>query len=171
MENTKLKELKIKYKNALQRLEKMCREYGPENSESDFVTCSKCGSRYPKTYLFGHDGDFTPCRVCGDDHSLYSATSIKRIKDCQREVREIKDRLDIEQMRFDRQHPNESRFKQSLAQVRQEVEDMREECDDFDCEHEFYREIDLGDAVKIEASIGSQSRDYTIMKADGRIYD
>lgn len=160
MESKKLNDLKIKYKKALQRLEKTCRECNPENRKSEFVTCHKCGSRYPKKYLFGHDGDFTPCRVCGDAHSLYSTTSIKRIKDCQRKVREIKDLLEAEQRREREAHPNwlSDAAKQSINQA----------YSNFDFVD---GEYDLGDAIEVCGEIDGQSSHYVIMKEDGRIYD
>lgn len=160
MESKRLKELRIKHKKALQRLEKTCRECSPENRKSEFVTCSKCGSRYPKKYLFGSDDDFTPCRVCGDDRSLYSATSIKRIENYQRNVREIKKLLEAEQQREREAHPNwlSDAAKQSINQA----------YSNFDFVD---GEYDLGDAIEVCGEIDGQSAHYVIMKEDGRIYD
>ncbi len=171
MESKKLKELREKRDKASERLKKACYECSPMHRKSEFVTCHNCGSRYPKKYLFGSDDDFAYCLICGDIHSFYSATSIKRIENCKCKLKEIQELLEAEQKRFDKAHPNESRFTQSLAQVREEIEGLHEEYDDFDCENEFYRETDLGDSIKIEVSIGGDSREYVIMKEDGRIYD
>ena len=161
MESKKLKELRIKYKKASQRLEKACRECNPENRKSEFVTCPKCGSRYPRKYIFGSDDDFSSCLVCGDNHSLYSATSIKRIENCKRKVEDIQKLIEKEQRLEQLAHPNN--WLSDAA--RQSISEAYSNCDFVNDEY------DLGDAIEVCGEIDGESVHYVIMKEDGRIYD
>ena len=160
MESKKLKELRIKYKKASQRLEKTCYECSPKNRKSEFVTCPKCGSRYPRKYIFGSDNGFASCLVCGDIHSLYSATSIKRIENCKRKLEEVDKLIKEEQRREQEAHPN---WLSDAAR-----QSINEAYSNFDF---VYDEFDLGDAIEVCGEIDGQSVRYVIMKEDGRIYD
>lgn len=79
-QDKKLKPLYKKSDELTEKLKKAYHDYSPVRRKSEFITCSKCGSRYPKKDIKEVLFDFTPCCVCGDRHSLYSATSIKRIE-------------------------------------------------------------------------------------------
>ena len=74
MESQKLKELQNQRAKALEKLKKACRECSPKRRKSEFVTCPKCGSRYPRKYILECGYTCYPCRVCEDRRSLYSAT-------------------------------------------------------------------------------------------------
>lgn len=159
MESKKLKELKEKYHKAKERLEKACYECSPTRRKSEFVTCRKCGSRYPKKFQYVPTDDFASCQLCYNSYSLYSATSIKRITNCKCKVRDIQKLIDKEEERLEQlAHPNQSKFERSLNQARNEIEDIFEEYEDDDT-YEIYGEIG-GDAVH-----------YIIMKDDGAIYE
>lgn len=160
MESDKLKELCEKCYNATKRLEKTCYECSPKNRKSEFVTCPKCGSRYPRKYIFGSDNGFASCLVCGDIHSLYSATSIKRIENCKRKLEEVDKLIKEEQRREQEAHPN---WLSDAAR-----QSINEAYSNFDF---VYDEFDLGDAIEVCGEIDGQSVRYVIMKEDGRIYD
>ena len=159
MESKKLKELKEKYHKAKERLEKACYECSPTRRKSEFVTCRKCGSRYPKKFQYVPTDKFAHCQLCYNSYSLYSATSIKRITNCICKVRDIQKLIDKEEERLEQlAHPNQSKFERSLNQARNEIEDIFEEYEDDDT-YEIYGEIG-GDAVH-----------YVIMKDNGAIYE
>ena len=159
MESKKLKELKEKYHKAKERLEKACYECSPTRRKSEFVTCRKCGSRYPKKFQYVPTDDFACCQLCYNSYSLYSATSIKRITNCICKVRDIQKLIDKEEERLKQlAHPNWSKFEISLHEVYNEVEDI-------------FEEDDLGDSVEIYGEIGGDSVHYVIMKEDGAVYE
>ena len=160
MESQKLKELQNQRAKALEKLKKACRECSPKRRKSEFVTCPKCGSRYPRKYIFGSDNGFASCLVCGDIHSLYSATSIKRIENCKRKLEEVDKLIKEEQRREREAHPN---WLSDAA--RQSINEAYSNFDFVDDEY------DLGDAIEVCGEIDGQSVHYVIMKEDGRIYD
>ena len=96
MESDKLKELQNKCYTATKRLKKAFYECSPTRRKSEFITCPNCGSRYPKKFQHVPVYDFAICRICYSSSSLYSATSIKRIENCQRKLMEI-DKLIVEE--------------------------------------------------------------------------
>ena len=159
MESDKLKELCEKCYTATKRLKKACYECNPKRRKSEFITCPKCGSRYPKKCIYEHDDDFSSCRICLDSRSLYSATSIKRIENWQRKLKDIQKLIEDERERLEQlAHPNQSKFERSLNQARNEIEDIFEEYEDDDT-YEIYGEI------------GGDSVHYVIMKEDGAVYE
>ena len=174
MESDKLKELQNKCYTATKRLKKACYECNPKRRKSEFITCPKCGSRYPKKCICEHDDDFSCCRICLDSRSLYSATSIKRIENCQRKLEDSLKLLKAERNRLEQSdNPNWSKFERSLSQVRSKISDIfeRHGFDDYNT----YTEKDFGNEVeiyaRINARIGTMSVHYVIMKEDGRIYE
>lgn len=72
MESDKLKELCEKCYTATKRLKKAYNECSPKRRKSEFVTCPKCGSRYPRKYIYESKNDFSACIICRDRRSLYS---------------------------------------------------------------------------------------------------
>lgn len=160
MESKKLKELNEKYNKASERLKKACYECSPMRRKSEFITCPKCGSRYPKKYIREFGCNFSPCRVCGDRRSLYSATSIKRIENCKRKLEDIQKLIEEEQRHEREAHPN---WLSDAA--RQSINEAYSNFDFVD------NEYDLGDAIEVCGEIDGQSVHYVIMKEDGRIYD
>ena len=152
MESKKLQELRIKCKKASERLKKTCYECSPLRRKSEFVTCHNCGSRYPKKYLFGSDDDFAYCLICGDIHSFYSATSIKRIENCKRKVEDIQKLIEEEQRREREAHPN---WLSDAA--RQSISEAYSNFDFVDDEY------DLGDAIEVCGEIDGQSVHYVIV--------
>ena len=160
MESDKLKELQNKCYTATKRLKKAFYECSPTRRKSEFITCPNCGSRYPKKYLFGSDDDFASCLICGDIHSFYSATSIKRIENCKRKLEEVDKLIKEEQRREREAHPN---WLSDAA--RQSINEAYSNFDFVDDEY------DLGDAIEVCGEIDGQSVRYVIMKEDGRIYD
>ena len=174
MESDKLKELSEKCYTATKRLKKACRECSPKRRKSEFITCPKCGSRYPKKCIYEHDDDFSSCRICLDSRSLYSATSIKRIENCQRKLEDSLKLLKAEREHLEQlDNPNWSKFERSLSQVRSKISGFfeRHGFDDYDT----YTEKDFGNSVeiyaRINAKIGTMTLRYVIMKDDGRIYE
>lgn len=159
MESKKLEELYKKREVIKEKLKKVCYDCNPKRRKSEFITCPKCGSRYPKKYIYEQDGRFSWCCICENEHSLYSATSIKRIENWQRKLEENTKLIEEEEERLEQlAHPNQSKFERSLNQARNEIEDIFEEYEDDDT-YEIYGEIG-GDAVH-----------YVIMKDDGAIYE
>ena len=159
MENKKLEELYKKREVITEKLKKVCYDCNPKRRKSEFITCPNCGSRYPKKYIYEYDDDFSCCCLCRSYRSLYSATSIKRIENWQRKLKDIQKLIEDERERLEQlAHPNQSKFERSLNQARNEIEDIFEEYEDDDT-YEIYGEIG-GDAVH-----------YIIMKDDGAIYE
>lgn len=99
-QDKKLKPLYKKSDELTEKLKKAYHDCSPVRRKSEFITCSKCGSRYPKKDIKEVLFDFTPCCVCGDRHSLYSATSIKRIEKLIYELSEVQ-RLMNEATRYE----------------------------------------------------------------------
>lgn len=159
MESKKLEELYKKREVITEKLKKVCYDCNPKRRKSEFITCPNCGSRYPKKYIYEYDDDFSCCCLCRSYRSLYSATSIKRIENWQRKLKDIQKLIEDERERLEQlAHPNQSKFERSLNQARNEIEDIFEEYEDDDT-YEIYGEIG-GDAVH-----------YIIMKDDGAIYE
>lgn len=159
MESKKLEELYKKREVITEKLKKVCYDCNPKRRKSEFITCPNCGSRYSKKYIYEYDDDFSCCCLCRSYRSLYSATSIKRIENWQRKLKDIQKLIEDERERLEQlAHPNQSKFERSLNQARNEIEDIFEEYEDDDT-YEIYGEIG-GDAVH-----------YIIMKDDGAIYE
>ena len=172
MESDKLKELCEKCYNATKRLKKAYKECSPKNRKSEFVTCHECGSRYPRKYIYECKDDFSACIICRDRRSLYSATSIKRIENCQNKLEESLKLLKAERERFEQSdNPNWSKFERSLNQVRNSVAGIYES-DGFD-DYDTYTEHDFGDEIEIYGTIGTKIGDisvhYEVMKEDGAV--
>ena len=159
MKSKKLEELYKKREVIKEKLKKVCYDCNPKRRKSEFITCPKCGSRYPKKYIYEQDGRFSWCRVCENKRSLYSATSIKRIENWQRKLEENTKLIEEEEERLEQlAHPNQSKFERSLNQARNEIEDI-------------FEENDLGDCYEIYGEIGGDAVQYRIMKEDGAIYE
>ena len=159
MESKKLEELYEKRETITKKLKKVCYDCNPKRRKSEFITCSNCGSRYPRKYIYEPDGRFSWCCVCKNKRSLYSATSIKRIENWQRKLEENRKLIDEENERLEQlAHPNQSKFERSLNQVYNEVEDI-------------FEEYDFGDTYEIYGEIGGDAVHYVIMKDDGAVYE
>jgi len=173
MESDKLKELCEKCYTATKKLKKAYNECSPKHRKSEFVTCHECGSRYPRKYIYECKDDFSACIICRDRRSLYSATSIKRIKNCQNKLEESLKLLKAERERLEQSdNPNWSKFERSLNQVRNSVAGIYEQ-DGFD-DYNTYTEKDFGNEVEIYGTINTKLGDisvhYEVMKEDGAVY-
>ena len=159
MKSKKLEELYKKREVIKEKLKKVCYDCNPKRRKSEFITCPKCGSRYPKKYIYEYDDDFSCCCLCRSYRSLYSATSIKRIENWQRKLEENTKLIEEEDERLEQlAHPNQSKFERSLNQARNEIEDI-------------FEEHDFGDTYEIYGEIGGDAVHYVIMKDDGAIYE
>lgn len=159
MKSKKLEELYKKREVIKEKLKKVCYDCNPKRRKSEFITCPKCGSRYPKKYIYEYDDDFSCCCLCRSYRSLYSATSIKRIENWQRKLKENTKLIEEEDERLEQlAHPNWSKFERSLNQARNEIEDI-------------FEEYDFGDTYEIYGEIGGDAVHYVIMKDDGAIYE
>ena len=177
MESDKLMELCEKCYTATKRLKKAYKECSPKRRKSEFVTCHECGSRYPRKYIYESNDNFSACIICRDRHSLYSATSIKRIENCQCKLDESLKLLKAERERLKQSdNPKWSKFERSLNQVRNSIAGIYEQ-DGFD-DYGTYTERDFRDSVEVSAKIGTTigmklgdiSAHYEVMKEDGAVY-
>lgn len=173
MESDKLMDLCEKCYNATKRLKKAYKECSPKRRKSEFVTCHECGSRYPRKYIYESNDNFSACIICLDRHSLYSATSIKRIENCQRKLDESLKLVKDERKRLAQLDNSKlSKFERSLNQVRNSVMGIYED-DGFD-DYGTYTEADFDDEVEIYGTIGTKLGDisvhYEVMKEDGTVY-
>ena len=146
MESKKLKELQNQRAKALEKLEKACRECSPKRRKSEFMTCPKCGSRYPRKYIRECGRTFSPCRVCEDRRSLYSATSIKRIENLEAQFDDIEALVNDERERL-------------IAQIRGKFNEIYDEFYNGDKYEIYGASAKSGDAIH-----------YTIMIDTGAVY-
>lgn len=146
MESQKLKELQNQRAKALEKLKKACRECSPKRRKSEFVTCPKCGSRYPRKYILECGYTCYPCRVCEDRRSLYSATSIKRIENLERKFDDIEALVNDERERL-------------IAQIRGKFNEIYDEFYNGDTYEIYGASAKSGDAIH-----------YTIMIDTGAVY-
>lgn len=95
--SAKCKAIEKKIENLEERCVKYIAEADVHARKSATITCPECGSRLNLKYAFGNS-----CPVCRTE--LRSATALKKITDCEKQIRQAKKELHEEHERLKRKN-------------------------------------------------------------------